>query len=231
MRLVLDVFTVPPFGENTYLVGDADAGEAVVVDPGGRVDEIIHIAGRRGVRIVGIYGTHAHIDHVSGVAELKEKTGAPYWLHPDAEATLAGGPAQAAQYGMPPYAVPTVDHPLDAGDVLAVGGLTFSVRYTPGHAAGHVTLVSNPVDYDGDFRPLVFCGDVIFQDSIGRTDLNGGDFDVLMTSIEQQILTLPREAILFSGHGPATTVNQEHRFNPFVRDWLSQRPPSTPQAD
>lgn len=224
LRPVFEVFTVPPFGENTYLLGDAEAGEAIVVDPGGRVEDILRVAERRGVRVVRIVNTHAHIDHVAGVASLQARTGAPFWLHADAVPMLDALPAQATLYGLPPTTVPSVDHLLAPGQAIPVGALSLEVRYTPGHAPGHVTLVGPPVALDGEAPvPFALCGDVIFMGSIGRTDLPGGDFDTLMASIEREVLTLPDETLLFSGHGPATTVGQERRSNPFVRQWLGQQ--------
>lgn len=220
MKLVLETFTVMPFSENSYLVGDADAGTAAVIDPGGRVDDILRTAELAGVAVTLILGTHGHIDHVSGVAELAERTGAPYWLHPDALPFLAHLPQQAEMFGLPPVPVPRVDGPLAAGQEIAVGGLRFTVRETPGHAPGHVTLVGPALDFEGHRGPIVFCGDVIFRGSIGRTDLPGGDVATLRRSIEREILSLPDEALLLSGHGPATTVGLERRQNPFLRQWF-----------
>lgn len=220
MRPVLETLTVPPFGENTYLFGDADAGVAVVIDPGGRADEIVGVAARRGVAIHAIVITHAHIDHIGGVADLQARTGAPFWLHPDAVPMLATAPLQAATFGMPPFEAPAADHLLAAGQTIAVGGLSLTVRHTPGHAPGHVTLVAPTLTLDGRTAPVAFCGDVIFMGSVGRTDLPGGDHATLMTSIAREILTLPDETVLYPGHGPATTVGRERRTNPFVLDWL-----------
>jgi len=220
MKLVLETFTVMPFSENTYLVGDADAGTAAVIDPGGRVDDILRSARLAGVTIHLILGTHGHIDHVSGVAELAERTGAPYWLHADARPFLDHLPQQAAMFGLPPVPVPRVDGPLTAGQEIAVGGLRFTVREAPGHAPGHVILVGPALDYEDHQGPIVFCGDVIFRGSVGRTDLPGGDLAGLRRSIEREILSLPDEALLLSGHGPATTVGLERRQNPFLRQWF-----------
>lgn len=228
MRPILETFTVPPFGENTYLLGDADAGAAIVVDPGGRVDDILRVAAQRGVTIRAIVNTHAHIDHVSGVEELKQRTGAPFWLHRDAEPMLATGPAQAEMFGLPPFEVPAIDAYLTEGQTIDVGGIALAVRHTPGHAPGHVTLVGPEVELDGRKSPFALCGDAIFLGSIGRTDLPGGDYDVLMGAIEREILTLPDETVLYSGHGPATTVGRERRTNPFVVDWLRQRAAAPP---
>ncbi len=222
MNLILETLVVPPFGENTYLIGDADAGVAIAVDPGGRADELAATAERRGVRIEHIINTHAHIDHVSGVEALQALTGADFWLHPDARPMLAGLTAQARMFGLPDLQPPTVDHEIEVGRPIAVGGLTLEVRFTPGHAPGHVTFVTPAVEYEGVVRPLALCGDVIFRGSIGRTDLPGGDTRTLMESIEREILSLSDDTVLLSGHGPATSVGLERTGNPFVLDWLSR---------
>lgn len=219
--LVLDTFTVPPFGENTYLVGDDDAGTGIVVDPGGRVDDILRVAEERGVRIAEVVNTHADVDHVLGAAELLHRTGARFLLHPDAAATLGTLPADAARFGLQVPDVPAVDGALAPGDEVAVGGLRFEVRYTPGHAPGHVTLVGRDLPTAEGRRTLALCGDVVFLGSIGRTDLAGGDHDTLMRSIENEILTLPDDCVLLPGHGPATSVGYERTHNPFVREWLT----------
>lgn len=220
MRLALETFVVPPFAENAYLVGDLDAGEAIAVDPGGRAGEIAARAEQLGLRLVAVVGTHAHIDHVAGVADLQRLTGAPYRLHAAAAAGLALLPAQAAMFGLPPVEVPVVAAPLEVGEALAVGGLTLDVRFTPGHAPGHVTLVARePVALGGPAAGLALCGDVIFAGSIGRVDLPGGDAATLMDSIEREILMLPDDTVLLPGHGPATTVGRERASNPFVLAW------------
>lgn len=221
MQLLLETFTVAPFGENSYLVGDLDSGEAAVIDPGGRVDDILRTAALAGVTVRLILGTHAHIDHVSGVAELAERTGAPFRLHREALPFLEHLPQQAAMFGLPPVRAPLVDAWLEAGQVVAVGSLDFRVREAPGHAPGHVILVGPSLAYEGHEGPLVFCGDVIFRGSVGRVDLPGGDEATLRESIRREILSLPDEALLLSGHGPATTVGLERRHNPFLRHWFA----------
>ncbi|MEO8084286.1 MAG: MBL fold metallo-hydrolase [Ardenticatenales bacterium] len=221
MNVLLETLVCPPFAENTYLVADPAAGVAIVVDPGGRVDDILRTAELRGVRIVEIWGTHSHIDHVAGVAELRARTGAAYLLHGAAMPMLAGLPAQAQMFGLPPVEVPAVDRAIAAGDIVAVGAFAFTVRDTPGHAPGHVTFVGPTVVYEDRTAPIAFSGDVIFHGSIGRTDLPGGDYARLMRSIEEELLTLDDATILFSGHGLATTVGRERRDNPYVLDWLA----------
>lgn len=220
MKLVLETFTVMPFSENSYLIGDADAGAAAVIDPGGRVDDILRTAQLAGVEVRLILGTHAHIDHVSGVAEMAERTGAPYWLHRDALPFLAHLSQQAQLFGLPPVRVPRVDGHLYADQTITIGEMRFTVREAPGHAPGHVILVGPDIEHEGHQGPAVFCGDVIFRGSVGRTDLPGGDTATLRDSIRREILSLPDGALLLSGHGPATTVGLERRQNPFLRQWF-----------
>lgn len=223
MKLVFEVFVVPPFGENSYLLGDANAGVAIAVDPGGRAEEIAAVAERRGVKIERIINTHSHIDHVSGVEDLQALTGATFWLHPEAAPMMAALPQQAAMFGLPEMEAPSVDRDVVVGETIEVGELRLEVRYTPGHAPGHVTFVTQPVEYEGAVRSLALCGDVIFRGSIGRTDLPGGDYPTLMQVIEREIMSLPEETLLLSGHGPATTVGLERATNPFVHEWMARK--------
>jgi hydroxyacylglutathione hydrolase len=217
---VLEVFRVPPYQENTYLVG-GPGGEAVVVDPGGRVPEILAAARSADLKIVAVLNTHAHIDHVLGVADLVAATGAAFHIHPDAARMLDGVAAQAAAMGLPAPGEMKPDAELVGGSDLEVAGLRFDVRDTPGHAPGHVTLVTGELSIGGQKSRAAFCGDVIFAGSIGRTDLYGGDYDVLMHSITSQILTLPADTVLLPGHGEPTTVAAEAATNPLVVAWRS----------
>jgi glyoxylase-like metal-dependent hydrolase (beta-lactamase superfamily II) len=218
-RPVLEVFTVRPFEENTYLLGDAESGEAIVMDPGGRVDDILRVAELRGLKIREIVNTHAHVDHVLGVAELKAITGAPFRLHPAARPMLAELPEQARRFGLPVAPPPEVDGDLAAGEVVEVGGLRLVVKDTPGHAPGHVSFVAEPFELDGLTAPRSWVGDLIFLGSIGRFDLPGGDYETLLRSIDREVMTLSDDTVLYAGHGPATTVGHERAYNPYVRDW------------
>ncbi|MFN2114423.1 MAG: MBL fold metallo-hydrolase [Anaerolineae bacterium] len=222
MLPVLETLTVSPFDENTYLVGDAEAGVAVAIDPGGRTDDIVRVARLRGVEITRILITHAHIDHVTGVEPLREATGAEFLMHEDGLRLLRGLPQQAAMFGLPRVDPPEADGFIAGGQEIEVGGLELRVLDTPGHAPGHVTFHCAGAPMEFGERPFALCGDVVFYGSIGRTDLVGGDYETLMKSIEDQILTLPDETVLLSGHGPATTVGRERRHNPFIVDWLSR---------
>jgi len=226
MHPVLEVLTVPPFGENTYLLGDSDAGEGLVIDPGGRVGDLLSVADRRGLSIVAIAATHAHVDHVMGVAELQAATGAPFLVHPEAAAALGDVASQASAFGLPPVEVPHPDGDLVPGKAVIVGGLALDVLFTPGHAPGHVTMVTPELALAEPPARVAFCGDAIFLGSIGRTDLPGGNFPELMAAIEAQLLALPSNTVLYPGHGPATTVGHEAQYNPFVLEWLAKRRPA-----
>jgi glyoxylase-like metal-dependent hydrolase (beta-lactamase superfamily II) len=196
------------FVENCYLVIDEAAQACAVIDPGEQAGLILHKLRASGATPAGIWLTHAHIDHVLGVSELAAETGAPVYLHPDDRPLYDAVPDQAAWFGLTAAPLPPPDRELAAGDRLTVGGLEFTVRHAPGHSPGHVVFTGHGA---------VFGGDVLFQGSIGRTDLPGGDFDTLIDSIERELLVLPDSTIVYPGHGPATTIGAERRTNPFLR--------------
>ncbi|HKW41882.1 MAG TPA: MBL fold metallo-hydrolase [Gemmatimonadales bacterium] len=195
------------FLENTYLVIDETTSACAIIDPGEESGLILHKLNGAGVTPVGIWITHAHVDHVLGVAPLKEATGAPVYLHPADRPLYDRVPEQAIAFGMRAERLPAPDRELAHGDVLAVGELALRVRHAPGHSPGSVV-------FEG--HGAAFAGDVLFQGSIGRTDLPGGDFDTLLKSIERELLTLPDSTIVYSGHGPETTIGRERRANPFL---------------
>jgi glyoxylase-like metal-dependent hydrolase (beta-lactamase superfamily II) len=195
------------FAENCYLVIDEAARECAVIDPGEEADLIAARLAASGATATAIWLTHAHIDHVLGVPRLKAETGAPVYLHPADRPLYDAVPEQAAWFGMEAPALPAPDRAFAHDDVARVGGLSFAVRHAPGHAPGHVVLAGHGV---------VFGGDVLFQGSIGRTDLPGADFDTLMGSIERELLSLPDATVVYPGHGPETTVGHERRTNPFL---------------
>jgi len=195
------------FVENCYFVIDEATTECAIIDPGEEASVIARKLQAEGVRPVGIWLTHAHIDHVLGVPRLKADTGAPVCLHPADRMLYDHVPEQALAFGMRAERLPAPDRQLAHGDALRVGGLAFRVRHAPGHSPGSVV-------FEG--QGAVFGGDVLFQGSIGRTDLPGGDFDTLLKSIERELLTLPDSTIVYSGHGPETTIGRERRANPFL---------------
>ncbi len=195
------------FLENTWLVVDEQARECAIVDPGEEAGLILHKVAETGARPVAIWLTHAHLDHVMGVPRVAGDTGAPIYLHPADRPLYDRAPQQAAAFGLAAPVLPPPDREWAHGDVARVGALEFAVRHVPGHSPGHVALTGHGV---------VFGGDVLFAGSIGRTDLPGGDFDVLLASIEREFLTLPDATIVHSGHGPDTTIGDERRGNPFL---------------
>jgi hydroxyacylglutathione hydrolase len=205
--LVVRGFTGGVFAENTWLVSCAATGAGILVDPGAATAQALAEAKRHGVAIESIVLTHAHIDHVEGLALAKAETDAPIWLHPDDTELYRAAPMQAQWFGLRMDPLPPVDHPLVPGETVRFGECELAVRFAPGHAPGHVILV-------GDGVAVV--GDVIFAGSIGRTDLPGGDLATLMRSIREQVLTLPDATTLHTGHGPDTTVGHERVSNPFI---------------
>ena len=210
--LSIVAFTLGPVQTNAYLIADADTGVAAVIDPADEGQVIVAEAQERGWRIGNIWLTHAHFDHLAGSAQVADlcSPAPPVAVHPEDHALwrMQGG---APLFGMriDPGPEPTIA--LFHGQVLHLGAYLIEVKHAPGHTRGHVMFHSAS-------ESLLFCGDVIFQGSIGRTDLPGGDYATLLTSIREQVLTLPDETRLLSGHGPETTVGIERQFNPFLQE-------------
>jgi glyoxylase-like metal-dependent hydrolase (beta-lactamase superfamily II) len=211
--LFLDVFAVGPIQANCILLGDAEAGELVVIDPG---EEAERIAGRirdSGLGPTMILHTHGHLDHVGGTAELSGLIGkdVPVGLHAGDIELYRNAPVQARMFGLEVDAPPEPGLMFEHGQSIPVGGFELEVRHAPGHSPGGVCFVVSGAD-----EPLVIVGDVLFAGSIGRTDLPGGSFQVLERSIREQLYTLPDETRVVCGHGPETTIGRERVSNPFV---------------
>jgi glyoxylase-like metal-dependent hydrolase (beta-lactamase superfamily II) len=213
--LFLDVFAVGPIQANCVLLGDADGGELVVIDPGEEAARIVDRIASSGLRATMILHTHGHIDHAGGTADLVSllEPGIPVGLHPDEHELYRNLPMQAKMFGLECDPPPEPDLWLDHGTRLSVGGLVLEVHHTPGHSPGGVCFVVSGADEE-----LVVVGDVLFAGSIGRTDLWGGSFPVLERSIREQLYTLPDATRVICGHGPETTIGRERASNPFVSD-------------
>ena len=186
------------------------SGALAVIDPGYTASAMVDAIGDRTDQLQAIYLTHGHLDHVEGIPTIRRAADAPIHLHPDDRFLYDGAAEQAEAFGLPfPDPLPPVDHEIEPGTPLPLGETAFEVRLAPGHAPGHVIF-----HHPGDGVALV--GDVVFHRSIGRTDLPGGSMQELMESIRREVLSMPDDTVLLTGHGPATTVGGERNGNPFL---------------
>lgn len=204
--LSVHVLEVGPLAVNCYVVAHEGSKRALVVDPGDEGDRILRAVERIGCAVERILLTHGHFDHVGAVAYLRARTGAPVHVHPDDAERMQSAGMQALMFGLRVAAPPPPDVLVRDGDEIGFCGVTFRVAHTPGHTPGCVCFLA-----DG----MAFVGDLIFAGSIGRTDLPGGDYETLISSVETKIFPLPEDTVVFPGHGPATTVGEEKRSNPF----------------
>jgi hydroxyacylglutathione hydrolase len=203
-------FTLGPAVTNAYLVADSETKEAVVIDPAWDGEIILEAAGQRRWRIAHLWYTHAHFDHIGGAGAIADALNPLplVALHPnDHVLWRAGGGGAVFGFDIDPGPEPTID--FYQGQILRLGSMEFEVRFTPGHTPGHCILYIAS-------EKVCFCGDLIFAGSVGRTDLPGGNWEQLVESIKTQVFSMPDETRLLSGHGPATTVGEEKRNNPFV---------------
>jgi hydroxyacylglutathione hydrolase len=195
---------------NCSIFGDEQSREAIVIDPGDNIPQILEVLARHRLRVVAIVITHAHIDHIGGAQKLKAATGAPVWMNENDAELNAMMDMQAAwlQVATPEHA--EIDTSARDGDVLRAGGTDFHVLHTPGHTQGSISL------WIPSENKLV-AGDTLFRDSIGRTDLPGGDGKQILRSIHDKFLRLPDDAVVVPGHGELTTIGREKQFNWFLQ--------------
>jgi glyoxylase-like metal-dependent hydrolase (beta-lactamase superfamily II) len=193
---------------NCYIVGCEETKEGVVIDPGDEPKRILAEVKKAGLTIKYILNTHAHFDHILANSALVKATGAPLAIHPlELPMLKAGGGASA--FGLEVPSGPEPDMELVEGDKIIFGTHTFEVLFTPGHTVGHISFYEPQAG-------IVFDGDVLFAGGIGRTDLPGGNYETLMNSITEKLMTLPDETTVCSGHGPTTTIGRERMSNPFL---------------
>ena len=202
------------FQENCWVIGNNRTREAICIDPGGQADDILHMADEMGVTIKLIANSHAHLDHIFGVPAIQARTGAKFLMHRDDLEIARGAQESAKRFGMEAEPIPDPDVYVEDGMTVAVDGLSLHTLHTPGHTRGSVCYYTDE---------LLFSGDTLFQGSIGRTDLPGGDYKQEMASIVEKLLILPDETIVLPGHMQQTTIEQERQMNPFVLQELQER--------
>ena len=195
---------------NCSIFGDEQTREALVVDPGDEITRILQVLKRHGLTVKGIVITHAHIDHIGGAQKLKKATGAPVYMNPNDAELQKMMEMQAGWLGIETPDAVEIDAPAMDGGKLVVGATEFHVLYTPGHTQGSISLW---IPSEGK----LVAGDTLFRDSIGRTDLPGGDSRQILRSIHDKLLPLPEETVVFPGHGESTTIGREKQFNCFLQ--------------
>lgn len=208
--MIHEILPVGILGCNCSIIGDETTREAIVIDPGDDISDIVAILEKHQLKTGMIVITHAHIDHIGGAEKLRGLTGAPVYMHAD-DAFLADNlEMQARWLGMETPKNPGIDKPAREGDILRAGSLEATVLHTPGHTPGSISL----------FLPLektLIAGDTLFRGSVGRTDLPGGSSDTLARSIRGKLYTLPEDTLVIAGHGDSTSIGREKRSNMFVR--------------
>ena len=217
--MIVKMLQVGPIMTNCYIVGCEETKEGAIIDPGGDGAHILAEVRQLGLEIKYVVNTHGHFDHtlanrevIEGLTESQQQP--PLLAIHQAEAPMLKSGGGAALFGLRGFSSPPADMYLEEGDVLTLGQVKLKVLYTPGHSMGSVSLLNEE-------EKAVFDGDVLFNMGIGRTDLTGGDFDTLMDSIRNELLTLPDDTVVYSGHGPVTTIGRERAGNPFLTGrWL-----------
>jgi hydroxyacylglutathione hydrolase len=227
--MILESAAVGPFFKNGYVLGCRRTLQAVFIDPGDEVEQLLAFIAAQSLTVTHILLTHAHVDHVSGVAEAKRALGAPIYLHKDDLFLYQNAVRTGMMFGLTVEEPPPVDRfyegPFDSAglaqgkDVIVFGDYEVRVSHTPGHCPGGVCLAVKK----GDALPRLFVGDTLFAGSIGRTDLPGGDYDTLLKAITEVLFAFPDESIVYSGHGPETTIGREKATNPFILEYLAAR--------
>lgn len=207
MPLELRTLRLGPLDNGVYVITDAESRETAVVDVGFEPERVIDLVQREQLPVRWLLGTHAHYDHAAGMRAVQRVVGGVYALHPLDRPLLESVSMQGSLFGFPPAEVPEIGHELADGMRIPLGASELEVLFVPGHAPGHVAFLHHDV---------LWGGDVLFRESIGRTDLPGGDFEALIASIRERLFTLDDNVRVLPGHGPPTTVGHERRFNPFA---------------
>lgn len=207
--MIHEIFPVGPLQCNCSVIGDETSREAIVIDPGADISRVLDVTERHGLRVTQILITHGHIDHVGGAMKLKQATGAPILINQNDAPQLQMLDMQATWLGMTPPGEVSIDASLEDGFSVQAGKIKGTVMHTPGHTEGS-TCIYFPIE-----KKLI-AGDTLFAGSIGRTDLPGGNFEKIMRSLHDRVMTLPEDVTVIPGHGPATTIGEEKESNPFL---------------
>ena len=219
--MILESAAVGPFFKNGYVVGCENTRKAVFIDPGDEVEQLLDFIRAEKLDVSHILLTHAHVDHVSGVAEAKRALGVPIYLHNDDLSLYQNAVRTGMMFGLTVEEPPPVDVFYEGEEPIAFGDYRVRVVHTPGHCPGGVCLAVSRI---GDASaPHLFVGDTLFAGSIGRTDLPGGDYETLLRAITEKLFAFPDDSIVYSGHGPETTIGREKKTNPFVLEYLASR--------
>lgn len=213
--MIIETRTAGPFAQNGSIVADETTREAVIIDPGDGVDELLAFASREKLNIRHILLTHAHLDHVTGVAAAQRALNVPIYLHRDDLFLYERVVQQGASFGVHVEPQPPIDVYYEPNQVIPFGNLEARVCHTPGHCPGGVCLA---IGEKGQPPKELFVGDTLFAGSIGRTDLPGGDYATLISSIRTVLFPFGDDAVVHSGHGPDTTIGRERQSNPFLID-------------
>jgi hydroxyacylglutathione hydrolase len=208
--MIHEILAVGPLQCNCSIIGDEVTREAMVIDPGDDIEDVLALVRKHNLQVKQIVITHAHIDHVGGAMKLRTATGAPILLNQNDYALLKMLDMQAAWIGVAAPGKVEIDQSLGQADSVKAGSLAASVLHTPGHTEGSVCL------YFPAEKKLI-AGDTLFAGSIGRTDLPGGSFDKIISSLHEKVLALPDETVVVPGHGPLTTIGEERESNPFLK--------------
>jgi hydroxyacylglutathione hydrolase len=207
--MIHEILPVGPLQCNCSIIGDEGTREAMVIDPGDDIEDVLAVVRKHNFQVKQIVITHAHIDHVGGAMKLRHATGAPVLLNQNDYALLKMLDVQAAWIGMAPPGNVEIDQSLGHSDKVKAGSLEADVLHTPGHTEGSICLYFAP-------EKKLIAGDTLFAGSIGRTDLPGGSMQKIISSLHERVLALPDETIVVPGHGPLTTIGEERETNPFL---------------
>lgn len=206
--MIIKKLEVGPIMANCFIVGCETTKEAVVIDPGDDADRILMELAKSELKVKYLINTHGHFDHVGANKRMKDATGAEIAIHPEDEEMLGELSRSAMMFGLSAENSPPADLVLNGGDEISFGEISFKVIHTPGHSKGGICLYT---------KGHVFAGDTLFAGSIGRTDLPGGDYETLISSIKEKLLVLDDDTVVYTGHGPETTIGREKQINPFLR--------------